>query len=88
MLAGLFRLRQDGCGECGLTQLMWKQVWWCFSPTMVFEFICVSYLRKGVIWLFVATIAEVLPVVSHGRSSFLLFGFIFMLRTRCSFFRI
>ena len=27
MLVGLFRLRQDGRGAFGLTQLMWKQVW-------------------------------------------------------------
>ena len=27
MLAGLFRLRQDGRGAFGLTELMWKQVW-------------------------------------------------------------
>jgi hypothetical protein len=27
MLAGLLRLRQDGRGAFGLTQVMWKQVW-------------------------------------------------------------
>ena len=53
---------------------------------MVFQFIYTPSLRKGVIWLFVATIAEVLPVVSLGRSSLLFFGFIFMLCARCSFF--
>jgi hypothetical protein len=27
MLVGLLRLRQDGRGAVGLTQVMWKQVW-------------------------------------------------------------
>ena len=86
MLAGLFRLRKDGRGEFGLSQFLWKQVWWIFSPTMVFQFTYTSSLCKGVIWLLVATIAEVLPVVSLGRFSLQFFGLTFTLRTRCSLF--
>ena len=65
MFFGLLRLGFHERGAFGMGRLMWKQVgYWCFSLTMVFSAYMVVRVRKGVIWLLVATIAEVLPAVS------------------------
>lgn len=62
MLAGLFRLRSRRDGTSGLGHLLWKQVsFWTVMGTLNLHSCSV---RKGVIWLFVATVAEVTPAVS------------------------
>jgi hypothetical protein len=61
---GLFRLGFHERGAFELGRLLWKQVsYWCFSLVVAFSAYMVR-IRKGVIWLLVATIAEVLPLVS------------------------
>lgn len=64
MLIGLLRLRRYGVGTFGLGQLLWKQVGIskCGSSGSSFA----NAVYKGVIWLFIATIAEVTPVVCPG----------------------
>ena len=68
MFFGLLRLGFHERGAFGLGRLMWKQVgYWCFSLAVVFSAYMGVRIHKGVIWLLVATIAEVLPAVS-GQS--------------------
>lgn len=65
MFFGLLRLGFHERGAFGLGRLLWKQVgYWCFSLAVVFSAYIVVRIHKGVIWLLVATIAEVLPAVS------------------------
>ena len=66
MFFGLLRLGFHERGAFGLGRLMWKQVgYWCFSSAVVSSAYMVVRIHKGVIWLLVATIAEVLPAVSR-----------------------
>jgi hypothetical protein len=65
MFFGLLRLGFHERSAFGLGRLLWKQVgYWCFSLTVVFSAYMVVRIYKGVIWLLVATIAEVLIAVS------------------------
>jgi hypothetical protein len=65
MFFGLLRLGFHDHSTFGLGRLLWKQVgYWCFSLAVVFSAYMVTHIHKGVIWLFVATIAEVVPAVS------------------------
>jgi hypothetical protein len=65
MSFGLLRLGFHERGAFGLGRLLWKQVrYWYFSPAVVFPAYMVVRIHKGVIWLLVATIAEVPPAVS------------------------
>ena len=65
MFFGLLRLGFHERGTFGLGRLMWKQVGYrCFSLSVVLSAYMVVCIHKGVIWLLVATIAEVLPAVS------------------------
>ena len=65
MFFGLLRLGFHERGTFGLGRLLWKQVsYWCFSLVLVFSAYMTIHIRKSVIWLLVATIAEVLPAVS------------------------
>ena len=66
MFIGLLRLRVYERGTLGLGRLLWRQVgYWCFSLAVVFlSADMLLLIHKGLIWLLVATIAEVLPVVS------------------------
>jgi hypothetical protein len=65
MFFGLLRLGFHERGAFALGRLLWKQVgYWCFSPAVVFSAYIVARIHKGVIWLLVATIAEVPPAVS------------------------
>ena len=65
MFFGLLRLGYHERCAFGLGRLMWKQVgYWCFSLAVVFSAYMGVRIHKGVIWLLVATIAEVLPAVS------------------------
>ena len=65
MLVGLLRLGFHERGVFGLGRLLWKQVrYWCFSQAVVFSAYMMVRIHKGVIWLLVATIAEVPPVAS------------------------
>lgn len=65
MLVGLLRLRRYGVGTFGLTQLLWKQVG-ILVESSGFSFTDAFLFSKGVIWLFIATFAEVTPVVCPG----------------------
>jgi hypothetical protein len=65
MFFGLLRLGFHERGAFGLGRLLWKQVgYWFFSLVVEFSAYMMIHIRKGVIWLLVATIAEVLPAVS------------------------
>jgi hypothetical protein len=64
MFFGLLRLGFHERGAFGLGRLLWKQVGYCyFSLAVVFSAYVVVRIHKGVIWLVVATIAEVPPAV-------------------------
>jgi hypothetical protein len=65
MFVGLLRLGFHERGAFGLGRLLWKQVsYWCLSLDLVLSAYSVARVHKGVIWLLVATIAEVPPAVS------------------------
>jgi len=62
VLVGLFRLRRNYGGRFGLEHLLWNQVGpWRF-PCLALSTDMLS-IRKGVIWLLMATAAEVPPTV-------------------------
>ena len=86
MLGGLFRLRRHSGGASGLIQLLWKQVGWWFSLAITLRFIDMFSCFKGVIWLLLATAAEVPPVVSLASSSRPYISFIYSLCPRSSLF--
>ena len=62
MLVGLLRLRRYGVGTFGLAQLLWKQVGISAGAASLPSLMHSSF-PKGIIWLFIATCAEVTPVV-------------------------
>ena len=65
MFFGLRRLGFHDRGAFGLGRLLWKQVGYrCFLLVVVFSAHMVTRIHEGVIWLLVATIADVLPAVS------------------------
>ena len=65
MSFGLLRLGYHDREAFGLGRLMWKQVGYlCFSLAVVFSAHMVARIHEGVIWLLIATIADVLPAVS------------------------
>ena len=65
MFFGLLRLGFHERRAFGLGRLLWKQVGYrFFSLVVVLSAYAVIHIRKGVIWLLVATIAEALPAVS------------------------
>ena len=69
MLIGLLRLGFHKPGMYGLGRLMWKQV--RVSALLASRgFLSTNTLpvRKGIVWLFIATIAEIPPVVSVADS--------------------
>jgi hypothetical protein len=73
MLVGLFRLGFHEAGVCGLGHFMWRQVGLSrFSLVVVFSVTFLSIntfpVRKGLIWLVLAIIAEVPPLVSEANS--------------------
>jgi len=76
MLVGLFRLRRRG-STFGLAQVLWRQVGLRFYPCFFFRSIDMFSFCKGVLWIFLATVAEVPPAVSPANSSFLSFLLIF-----------
>ena len=63
VLIGLLRLLHNGGGSFGLGRLLWKQVGSGRSHIPVPRFTYLFPLPKGVIWLLMATIAEVPPMV-------------------------
>ena len=66
MFFGLLRQGFHERGAFGIGRLLWKQVgYWCFSLAMMFSAYKVVRIHKGVIWLLVATIAEIPPAVSY-----------------------
>jgi hypothetical protein len=65
MFFGLLRLGFHERSAFGLGRLLWKQVSYLrFSLGMAFSAYKAVRFHKGVIWLLVATIAEVPPAVS------------------------
>src|SRR5712671_6020528 len=88
MLVGLLRLRHHGGGRFDLGRLLWKQVRWSRTSSAV----CILLVNiispcKGVIYLLIATAAEVTQVVRpaspHRRLPIPLTTPI--VRRRCSF---
>jgi hypothetical protein len=63
VLIGLLRLLHDGGGTFALGRLLWKQVGSGRSHFAVSQFTYLFPLPKGVIWLLIATVAEVPPTV-------------------------
>ena len=63
VLIGLLRLLHDGGGSFALGRLLWKQVGSGRSHIPVPRFTYLFPLSKGVIWLLMATVAEVPPMV-------------------------
>jgi hypothetical protein len=69
MLIGLLRLHFHEPGVYGLGRLMWRQVR-MFALLVSRASLSTDALpvRKGIVWLFLATIAEIPPVVSVANS--------------------
>ena len=65
MLVGLLRLRYRGDGAFGIASFLWKQVGICGGSSLLWcsQYTYVFSVRKGLIWLLLATIAEVPPAV-------------------------
>jgi hypothetical protein len=64
VLIGLLRLLHDGSGSFALGRLLWKQVGRCGpNSDLLSQFASLFPLPKGVIWLLIATVAEVPPTV-------------------------
>ena len=64
MLLGLLRMRIRLGGRFGLGDFLWKQVGWFSTPPSLYPtFSNVLFTREGVIWLLLATAAEVPPTV-------------------------
>jgi hypothetical protein len=61
MLVGLLRLNRNGVMG-GFGQLLWKQV--CSAAVSSSLIADMFSMGKGLVWLFLATVAEVPPVVS------------------------
>ena len=65
MLVGLLRLRRGGGGKFELGRLLWKQVrWWQVLLTRAVVLLICIHILKGVIWLLIGTVTELMPVVS------------------------
>jgi hypothetical protein len=63
VLIGLLRLLHDSGGSFAIGRLLWNQVGPGRSHIAVFRFTYLFPLPKGVIWLLIATVAEVPPTV-------------------------
>jgi hypothetical protein len=64
MSFGLLRLGYHERSAFGLGRFLWKQVrYWRFWPWCPLSANILLFIHKGLIWLLVATIAEVLPAV-------------------------
>jgi hypothetical protein len=65
MLVGLLRLRNASGGWFDLGRVLWKQVSWraCFADRGLSPSANVISVREGVVWLSLATVAELLPAV-------------------------
>jgi hypothetical protein len=63
VLIGLVRLLHDSGGSFALGRLLWKQVGSGRSYSAVPQFTYLFPLLKGVIWLVIATVAEIPPTV-------------------------
>ena len=74
MLVGLFRLRSDGMGIVGLAQVLWRQVIPVLASCGSFNsLIYIFHFGKGIIWLLLAMVSEVPPMV--GLTNFALVSF-------------
>jgi len=68
MLVGLHRLHCHGGGTFRLGRVLWKQVRFYLGVVLILSsFTHVLSIPKGVIWLLVAAIAEIPPVVSPAH---------------------
>ena len=70
MLVGLLRLRRRGGGWFDLGHLLWKQVrWQCILWIVVITLALTRFsIREGVLWLSLATVTELIPVVRPETS--------------------
>ena len=64
MLVGLFRMRREGGGWLGLGWLLWRQVrrqhhLQIMGPRSA----NVIFVREGIVWILLAVVADILPVV-------------------------
>ena len=87
MLIGLLILRRHGGGTFGLSRVLWKQVRWRFSLPSFFKFanhVFIFPFRKAVIWLALAIVTEIPPLVNQATLSVLPVLLIFSPRRRCS----
>jgi hypothetical protein len=63
-LVGLLRMRREGGGFLGLGWLLWKQVrGQHLLQIVVPRSANVIFVQEGVIWILIATIADIFPVV-------------------------
>jgi hypothetical protein len=63
-LVGLLRMRREGGGFLGLGWLLWKQVrGQHLLQVVVPRPANVIFVQEGVIWILIATIADIFPVV-------------------------
>jgi hypothetical protein len=70
-------MRHQAGGAFGLARILWKQVPWCsFSWLSVPNSLMRFPARKGLVWLLLATMAEVPPTV---RLSILLHSFFLLI---------
>jgi hypothetical protein len=69
MLVGLSRLHGHRCDTFGLGRFLWKQVSFWRLQCIQFTLMSRLFVRKGVIWLFFATVAEITPGVSQIKVS-------------------
>ena len=75
MLVGLFRLRSDSIGIGGLARVLWRQVILVLASCGSFNsLIYIFHFGKGIIWLLLAMMAEVPPMVSLTNSSLVSFS--------------
>jgi hypothetical protein len=73
MLIGLLRFRLESSGAMNLAHILWNQVQWLHLPLTVI-FLKLNFCCKGLIWLLVATIAEVPASVRLAPFSPVLFA--------------
>ena len=72
IFAGVFVLHSRGSVTFGLNGLLWRQVRgkWQFSLAEIFLFRYFFSFDKGVTWIALGCVAEVLPLVSAASLSF------------------
>jgi hypothetical protein len=88
MLIGLLRIRLDAGGAFALSHILWKQVLWSqvLLAVIIADLLMSISVCKGLIWLFVATSAEVPSTVCLDNLLHPFILLIVILTHRCSCF--